>query len=137
MQHKNIAVLLTAIDTDDQSDILRGIEESAKFHGCNIAAFLWFTGAFEKDKHNLGEINIINLPDLNRFDGVLVVANAMHLEVNRKRIEALLKKVTRPVVCIGFKLGNYPCVQMDAYSGMRKLIEHIVVDHKMRKIMSF
>lgn len=134
MQHKNIAVLMTAIDTDDQSDILRGIEESAKFHGCNIAVFLWFTGSFEKEKHNLGEINIVNLPDLNLFDGVIVVANAMHLEGNRKKIEGILEKVECPIVCVGFSLKDYPSVFTDGYSGMRALVEHIVKDHGMRKI---
>ncbi len=134
MQHKNIAVLMTAIDTDDQSDILRGIEESAKYHGCNVAVFLWFTGAFEKEKHNLGEINIVNLPDLNLFDGVIVVANAMHLEVNKKRIEGILENVECPVVCVGFSLKNYPSVFTDGYSGMRALVEHIVKDHGKRRI---
>lgn len=134
MQHKNIAVLMTAIDTDDQSDILRGIEESAKYHGCNVAVFLWFTGAFEKEKHNLGEINIVNLPDLNLFDGVIVVANAMHLEVNKKKIEGILENVECPVVCVGFSLKNYPSVFTDGYSGMRALVEHIVKDHGKRRI---
>lgn len=134
MQHKNIAVLMTAIDTDDQSDILRGIEESAKFHGCNVAVFLWFTGSFEKEKHNLGEINIVNLPDLNLFDGVIVVANAMHLENNRKKIEEILETVECPIVCVGFSLKDYPSVFTDGYSGMRSLVEHIVKDHGMRRI---
>lgn len=134
MEHKNIAVLMTAIDADDQSDILRGIEETAKFHGCNVAAFIWFTGAFEKEKHNLGEINIVNLPDLNRFDGVLVVANAMHMEGNRKKIRELLSTLICPVICIGFKLDDYPSVFMDAYTGMKKLLEHLVVEHKVRRI---
>ena len=75
MQHKNIAVLMTAIDADDQSDILRGIEESAKFNGCNVAVFVWFTGSFEKEKHNMGEINIINLPDLNRFHSLALLSS--------------------------------------------------------------
>lgn len=134
MEHKNIAVLMTAIDADDQSDILRGIEETAKFHGCNVAAFVWFTGAFEKEKHNLGEINIVNLPDLNRFDGVLVVANAVHMEGNRKKIEKLLSTITCPVVCIGFKMKGYPSVHTDGYQGMRKLLEHIVEEHNARRI---
>lgn len=134
MQHKNIAVLMTAIDTDDQSDILRGIEESAKFHGCNVAVFLWFTGAFEKEKHNLGEINIVNLPDLNLFDGVIVVANALHLEVNKKRIEGILDELRCPVVCVGFSLKDYPSVFTDGYQGMRAMIEHIVKDHGLRRI---
>ena len=91
MQHKNIAVIITSIDTNDQSDILRGIESCGKFYGCNIAVFLLVTGSFEREKHNLGEINIVNLPDLNLFDGVIVVANAVHMEANKKKIEDLLE----------------------------------------------
>lgn len=134
MEHKNIAVLMTAIDADDQSNILRGIEETAKFNGCNVAVFVWFTGSFEKEKHNLGEINIVNLPDLNRFDGVLVVANAVHIDINRKKIEELLEELTCPVLCIGFSMKDYPSIHMDAYMGMRKLIEHMVVEHGIRRI---
>ncbi len=134
MEHKNIAVLMTSMDTTDQSDIMRGIEEWAKYNGCNVAVFLWFTGAFEKEKHNLGEINIVNLPDLNLFDGVIVIANAMHLEYNKNKIEKLLLKVKVPIVCVGFSLRDYPSVFMDGYEGMRALVEHIVKDHGKRKI---
>lgn len=134
MQHKNIAVIITSIDTNDQSDILRGIESCGKFYGCNIAVFLWVTGSFEREKHNLGEINIVNLPDLNLFDGVIVVANAVHMEANKRKIEDLLEDVVCPIVCVGCKLRNYPSVYTDAYSGMRLMMEHLVKGHGVRRI---
>ncbi|MBQ7775245.1 MAG: GGDEF domain-containing protein [Lachnospiraceae bacterium] len=134
MQHKNIAVLMTALDSDAQADTLKGIEEYAKKHGCNIAVFLWFTGAFEKDKHNLGEINILNLPDLNLFDGVILLSNALHMENNKKKIKEMLENTSCPLVCIGCKIKNSPRIQTDNYAAMRKLVEHYVVDHQMRKI---
>ena len=71
MKQRNIAVLMTALDSDAQANALKGIEDYAKANGCNLAVFVWFTGAFEKDKHNSGEINIINLPDFNLFDGII------------------------------------------------------------------
>lgn len=134
MQHKNIAVLMTALDTDGQADMLRGIEEFGKKNGCNIAVFLWFTGAFEKDKHNLGELNIINLPDLRLFDGVILFANALHMENNRKKIEELLEPLTCPIICLGCKLKDYVHVASDNYTAMRRLMEHFVLDHKMTRI---
>lgn len=134
MQHKNIAVLMTALDSDGQAETLKGIEEYAKSHNCNVAVFLWFTGAFEKDKHNLGEINIINLPDLKLFDGIIVFSAALHMENNRRRIEEILEGVDCPIVCIGCKLKNSPVVKTDNYTAMRELVEHYVVDHGMRKI---
>ncbi len=134
MRFKNIAVLMTAVDSDAQADILRGIEARAKENGCNIATFVWSTGAFEKEKHNLGEVNIVNLPDFNLFDGVIVVGNALHIDYNRRLIEEKLEKLTCPIVCVGCKIKNYYSVQTDTYTAMRKIVEHFVLDHKVKDI---
>ncbi|MBQ4537597.1 MAG: GGDEF domain-containing protein [Lachnospiraceae bacterium] len=134
MRPKNIAVLTTALDSDAQAETLKGIEHQAKKHGYNVAVFVWFTGVFEKEKHNYGEVNIVDLPDLNLFDGVIVFANALHIETNRKKIEELLSDVTCPVVGIGCKVGNSYSVNSDNYAAMRKVVEHIVEEHGMRRI---
>lgn len=134
MQHKNIAVLMTALDSDPQAETLRGIEAYGKQHGCNIAVFLWYTGAFERDKHNLGEVNIVNLPDLNLFDGVIVFANTLHMENNRRKLEKMLSRLQCPVVGIGCRLKNAYSVQTDNYTAMRTLVEHFVVEHKLKRI---
>ena len=134
MKYKNIAVLMTAVDSEAQAKELRGIEECAKKHGYNIAVFLWFTGAFETEKHNIGEVNIVNLPDLQLFDGVIVFDNTLHIEENRKIIEGILEKLTCPVICIGCKIKDFYSVRTDNYVSMRKLVEHFVLEHKARDI---
>ncbi len=134
MKHRNIAILMTALDSDAQADTLKGIEEYAKLNNCNLAVFVWFTGAFEKDKHNSGEVNIIYLPDLNLFDGVIVFANALHLEVNRKRIVELLEGLSCPVVTIGCAIGENPQICTDNYSAMKELVNHYIIEHKMKRI---
>ena len=134
MRRRNIAVLMTAADSESQADELRGIEEYAKSHGCNIAVFLWFTGAFETKKHNLGEANIANLPDLNLFDGVIVAANALHIDENREMIEKILAGVTCPVVGMRCKISDRYMVRSDNYTAMRKLVEHFVLEHKVTDI---
>ena len=134
MRNKNIAVLMTALDSPEQADILRGLEEYGKSHGCNVTVFVWFTGAFEKDKHNQGELNITRLPDLNLFDGVIVLANALHMENNRRQLEELLQPLNCPVVTIGCKVNNSISVGTDNYMGMKQLVEHFVVAHKMSRI---
>lgn len=134
MRCKNIAVLATAVDSDAQVDILRGIAEFGKAHDCNIAAFVWSTGAFEKEKHNLGEVNIVNLPDFQLFDGIIVVGNALHIDYNRRLIEEILEGLTCPIVCVGCKIKGYHSVQTDSYTAMRKIVEHFVLDHKVTDI---
>lgn len=134
MKPKNIAVLLTALDYDAQVETIRGIEEYGKSHGFNIAVFVWFTGPAERDKQNLGEVNIAFLPDFNLFDGVIVFANAIHHEQNRKRLEALFEEVTCPIVTIGCKIKNYTNVYTDGYVAMRELMEYLVGEKKLTKI---
>ncbi len=134
MRFKNIAVLMTALDSEAQTVALKGIEEFGKSRGYNIAVFLWYTGAFEKDKHNLGEVNIANLPDLSLFDGVIVFANVFHIDHNRKMIEEILDGLSCPIVCVGCKVKDYYSIRTDNYTAMRKLVEHFVIDHKVKDI---
>ena len=134
MNHKNIAVLVTALDSDVQAKTLRGIEEFCKNNNCNLAAFVWFTGANEREKHNMGEANIAALPDLSLFDGVIVFSNVLHVQSSRHKIEALLSDLPCPVVCIGDKVGDSYHISTDNYIAMRELVEHIVVDHNIKNI---
>ncbi len=134
LKKKNIAVLMTAIDSDGQAQILEGIAKYGKEHGCNIAVFVWFTWVYEKDKHNLGELNITKLPDLNLFDGVIVVANAFHVEGNKKILLEMLSKVKCPVLSLGSREENFYYVGTDTYLSMRELVEHFVVEHKCQRL---
>ena len=134
MKQKNIAVLMTSLDSDGQAEILKGIETYGKEHGCNIAVFLWFAGAFERDKHNMGEINIVDLPDFNLCDGVMLFSNALHYDNIRKKVEHVLDKVTCPILCVGCKLKDHPRIMTHSYESMKKMVEHFVVEHGMKNI---
>ncbi|MBQ8798369.1 MAG: GGDEF domain-containing protein [Lachnospiraceae bacterium] len=134
MKRKNIAVIMTAIDSDGQVEILKGIETCGKANGCNVAAFVWFTGVFEKERHNLGEVNMVVLPDLNLFDGVILLADIFHMEENKKRIESILEHVTCPIVTIGCRYKSAPAVWADNYEGMHCLMEYLVKERGLRRL---
>ncbi len=134
MKPKNIAVLMTALDSGEQTEALRGIEEYGKEQGYNISVFLWFAGSLEKEKQKLGEVNIVTLPDLNLFDGVIVFADVFHTDTGKQVVGTVLEDLDKPVVTIGCKRDNYPSVCTDCYTAMRQVVEHYVVDHNMKRI---
>ena len=134
MKRKNIAVLMTALDTDGQAEILKGIELCGKSNGCNVAVFVWFTGIYEKERHNFGEINIAMLPELNLFDGIIVFADVLHMKQNREKIEQLLDEVSCPIVTIGCKYKKAPAIWADNYAGMRSLMEYLVKERGLRNL---
>lgn len=125
---------MTGLDSDAQAETLKGIEEYGKAKGFNIATFVWFTGAMEKDKHNMGEINLVKLPDFNLFDGVIVFSNAMHRDDNKRYVEDILSDVSCPVVGMGCNPNGSPGVYTDCYTAMKNVVEHFIVEHKMTKI---
>lgn len=134
MKRKNIAVIMTALDTDNQAEVLKGIELCGKSNGCNVAVFVWFTGIYEKERHNLGEVNIAMLPDLNLFDGIILFTDAFHIKKNREKIEQMLEKVSCPIVTVGCRYKNAPAIWADNYAGMRRLMEYLVKERGMRKL---
>lgn len=134
MKRKNIAVIMTALDTDGQAEILKGIELCGKANGCNVAVFVWFTGIYEKGSHNRGEMNIAMLPDLNLFDGIILLADVFHLKQNRERIEQMLETVTCPIVTIGCRYKKAPAVWADNYAGMRNLMEYLVKERGVSRL---
>ncbi|MBR2409156.1 MAG: GGDEF domain-containing protein [Lachnospiraceae bacterium] len=134
MKRKNIAVIMTALDTDNQAEVLKGIEQCGMFNGCNVAVFVWFTGVYEKERHNQGEVNIAMLPDLNLFDGIILSADAFHMKENKECIEQMLETVSTPIVTIGCKYKNAPAVWSDNYAGMRDLMEYLVKDRGMKNL---
>lgn len=134
MKQKNIAVLMTALDSDAQAEILKGIETYGKKNGCNIAVFLWFTGAYEKEKHDFGEVNIAMLPELNLFDGVILLADIFHMAVNRRLLEERLAEVTCPIVTIGCKYQGASSVCADSYAGMRGMVEYLVEERGLKRL---
>lgn len=134
MKRRNIAVIMTALDTENQAETLKGIELCGKSNGCNVAVFGWFSGNFERGSHNLGEMNIALLPDLNLFDGIILFADAFHVPDNKERLEQMLETVSCPVVTIGCRYKDAPAVWADNYGGMRRLMEHLVKDRGMTKL---
>ncbi len=134
MKFKNIAVLITALDSKEQTEILRGVEQYGKEQGYNISVFLWFAGSIEKEKHNQGEANIVSLPDFNLFDGLIIFSDVFHTEIGRQTIDEVLEELDIPIVTIGCQVDDYTSVYSDGYTAMRELVEHYVVDHKMTQI---
>ncbi len=134
MKYRNIAVLVTGLDSDAQAETLKGIEQYGKANDCNIVVFHWFTGAFEREKHNMGELNIVNLPDFNLFDAVIVMSNALHVDLNKKHINDKLSDVECPIVTIGCDIHDSYSVYTDSYTAMEELVEHFIIDHKFTRI---
>ena len=76
-------------------------------------------------KYNQGEYNIFRLPDLNRFDGVVVDCNFTTDKERLQELGELLRKVEVPVVSIGHPLDNCYYVGIDNTTPVKELMGHL------------
>ena len=76
---KKIAVFTNGWNDEYLDFALEGIYDTASKHNIDVFVFLDYT-SYEKSKENIiGELNILNLPDLSEFDGVLLLGNTLYV----------------------------------------------------------
>ena len=92
-------------------------------------------GNFSKDQNfNAGEYNIIQLPDLSNFDGIILdLANILNTSV-KEEITELARKASVPVVSLLEKIPGMYFSGIDNQKAIRTLIDHLVTRHHCQTI---
>lgn len=92
-------------------------------------------GNFSKDQNfNTGEYNIIQLPDLSAFDGIILdLANILNVSIKEK-ITELAAKASVPVVSLMEKIPGMYFSGIDNQNAVRTLVEHLITKHHCRTI---
>ncbi len=134
MKRRNIAVIIAAVDTDSQGQILGTIFNAARKDNVTVSAFSCFAGVGKSEKNNRGEFDIYSLVNYDLFDGVILVLNAIHSSEVRARIIEQAKGLTIPVVSIENKIDGISSVITDNYSAMKKIVNHFISEHHFNDI---
>ena len=131
---KKVAVFTNGWNDDYLDFALEGIRRRAAEDNIDIYIFLDYTSYDKPEEEITGELNILNLPDLSRFDGVLLLGNTLNNagenEILRKRI--LETKV--PAVCLEYELEGINCIRTENKNGMKELVEHMITVHDVKDV---
>ena len=131
---KKIAVFTNGWNDEYLDFALEGIYDTASKHNIDVFVFLDYT-SYEKSKENIiGELNILNLPDLSEFDGVLLLGNTLYVagEIDILREKILEKDI--PAVCLEYLIDDIDCIRTENINGMKELAEHIIEVHGVKRI---
>ena len=85
-------------------------------------------------KYNIGEYNIFRLPDLTRYDGVVLDCNFTTDKERQQELLSMLQQISVPVISIGQVMGNCYYVGIDNTTPMKQMMEHL---HKVHGCTSF
>lgn len=131
---KQIAVVLGAINLDNQKKLLVGMEKAAKDFNANLFVFTNYVGTRETEESIMASSQILRLPDFHTFDGVVLVPNTIHNPIALKTIMEDIKKLDKPVVSLDRKIEGISCVGIDSYAAEFEMVEHFI-QHGYRDIV--
>ena len=100
----------------------------------NLYVFHSF-GNFSKDQHfNTGEYNIVQLPELSNFDGIILdLSNILDIHVKNQIID-LARRASVPVISLLEEIPGMYFSGIDNYAAISTLMEHLITVHNCRTI---
>lgn len=99
-----------------------------------IDVFQCFGNISKDEQNNIGEYNIINLPDLTEYDGIILEITNILLKEQYNNIVQKVIDSKVPAVSLFNKIPGMYRSGVDNYGSMRTIVEHLIVKHGCRKI---
>lgn len=138
--HRKTICLLTAIpEYPHPQRILDGIFTQCRKYGYNLAVFGSIANLNLNDRQYVdGEINIYNLVNFDRFDGIIVdtvtIPYDNSLGLRNLIVNRLRKECHVPVVSLELPLLDYPYVENDNEDILREIVRHVVLTHGRKRV---
>ncbi len=132
---KKIAVIIGDIAGEFQIEVLDAIKREARARG--IGVFVYANAAVYGANifYSQGEKNIIYMPYLEDYDGIIVAGDTFGIEDMDEEVAQLLKREAKcPVVCIRQKDERFSNVLVDDYAAMCTMVEHFIVHHGFKRV---
>lgn len=132
--HTHIAVVVSTLDQEYQSDILSGIRQFAFANHITLEHFVAFGNIGGDMRHDTGEYNIFSLADFSRFDGVVLIINTIQLPDCMENVLSRVREAGIPAVCIDKDVEDLYSIGIDNTAAMRDMVEHFIHHHGFRRI---
>lgn len=135
MTGKKIAVFIGQVNQEYQEEMIHAIMEATRELGYQMDAFSEFGSYGNNYLHAEGERNIIHLPFVEDYDGVIVAPDTFGVRDMEKQLDIeLLSKVIGPIVSIRQEKDCFYSVQIDNRAAMARMVEHFVKKHGFKRI---
>lgn len=131
---KQIAVLLGAINLDNQRKILDGMISATQKADCNLYVFTNYIGNQENLESLTIASRIFDLPDFSKFDGVILAGNSIfHPHVLNVILEQI-RQADVPTVSIDRRYDGMSTIEISSYEAQFKMVEHFITEHNCKNI---
>ncbi|MDR0569431.1 MAG: helix-turn-helix domain-containing protein [Spirochaetaceae bacterium] len=131
---KRIGLMLASIHTGASQNVWSSFAKIAKTEGA--ALFIFPGGRLNAgtDSEYLRN-SVYSLANLENLDGLISWSSSIRYTESAEEFEDFHKGFDPlPYVTLAYKVPGHPCVQFDAYNGMKSLAAHFITVHHARRI---
>lgn len=131
---RQIAVLMSILNNDNQRKIVEGMIDAAKETDCNLFIFASYVSHRDREECVRGANQILYLPDFDAFDGAIFAKNTIQYPPAAEYAEHELLKKHLPTVSIDVEIPGMSSVCFSSYEAEYRMVEHFITEHGCRDI---
>lgn len=132
---KKIAVILGAINLNNQKKLLEGMVSAVKQSDCNLFVFTNYIGSRETLESITVATRIFDLPDLSSYDGVILAGNSVYHPTAIQKIFSEIQKTQIPCVSIDQFHRNMSTIEISSYRAQFEIVDHLICNHNCQNIV--
>lgn len=132
---RKIALFIGEVTAEYQSEITQGIIEEVRKKGYSLHIFNNFGSYGANIFHGYGEKNIIHIPTLSDYDGILLAGDTFNVYgMYEELTEMLIREVQCPVICLRKEDLRFYNVLVENYQPICNMVEHFIQVHGFQRI---
>ncbi len=134
-KRKLIGVIISEVEELYQHKLLKGIISECNFLDYDVAVFSTFIKDTGLPEYKLGEKNIYNLMNLERFDGIIVAGITLAIDKLFQDIENMLHiRCNCPVLYVDSRSKYYPYIYTNDRKSTEVMTDHLIDFHGYKDI---
>ena len=132
---KKIAIFSTGWCCEILTQFITGIQEALEKEPVDLFLFTCYPTHVDSTPHRIGELNIFKLPDLKKFDGVIIFGSGLDFQDEVDLIIKRSKEAGIPVIMQGGKREGTYYVGSDNYVATLEMCKHLQEKHDVHDIV--
>lgn len=114
--------------------MIDGVLRRAAEFDTDVFIFTCFVNYDESEENKVGAFQIMELPDLTTYDGVIVMKNSIQYEPASNSLMNRIKESRIPAVSVDEYIDGMHNVGISDYNSQKRIVEHLIKKHHLTKI---
>jgi diguanylate cyclase (GGDEF)-like protein len=132
---KKIAIFSTGWCCEILTQFLTGMQEALEKEPVDLFLFTCYPTLIDSSTNRIGELNIFKLPNLKKFDGVVIFGSGLDFKDEVDQILKRSKEAGIPVIMQGGKREGTYYVGSDNYVATLEMCKHLQEKHDVHDIV--